>query len=696
MSQRTAYFPTVGGLDLVTPPIQRPPGHVIGGKNYLPRPEGYRRTPGFERYDGRPEPSAASYAVLNFDAGTATIAEGATVTGATSGATGKALIAAVVESGSYGASTAAGYLVLTTVTGAFQDNEALQVSGVTKCTADGTATDRGADNDADDSTWLLDAVATARALIGVVPGSGAIRGVWRYNGVLYAFRDNAGATAGVMHKESAAGWTAVGLGRSVAFTSGGTYVIAEGNTITGATSGATAVITRVVLTSGSWSGGDAAGRLIFASQTGTFQAENLDVAANLNVATIAGNSAAITLPAGGRYECVTYNFTGMSGNARMYGANGVGSAFEFDGTVFVPLLTGMTTDTPTHLAAHLNYLFLSFPGGSVQFSGLGDPYAWDVILGAGEFGIGQEVTGFVADYAGVLVVLGRNKVGVLYGSVFSGTGADGVLKIVSSEAGAAEWSVQPMSQPVFVDDRGVRTLSAVQEFGDFSAGSLSRLIKPLLDAKRRDGLSITASLRVRDQNQYRVWWSDGSGLVLGLEEQPAFMPLDYDGKVVRCAASVEDDDGNEMLFFGSDDGYVYRLDVGTSSDGEEIDAYLRFAFNNMRSPTQNKRFHKATLEINTDGPTAALRVTAECSYGNPDLPSVLGQDFTVAGSGGGIWNESNWNAVYWSSQVHGQAEAHLDGIGTSISLAVASRSAAEKPHVIHGVTLHYSPRGLAR
>ncbi len=128
-----------GGLDLVSPSIAMNPGRLIGGQNYEPEARGYRRVFGYERYDGQPKPSKASYWVLGFDAGSAAISEGDTVTGATSGATGKALIDAVVTSGSYGGGDAAGYIVLTVVSGAFADDENLQVSAVTKCVADGTA-----------------------------------------------------------------------------------------------------------------------------------------------------------------------------------------------------------------------------------------------------------------------------------------------------------------------------------------------------------------------------------------------------------------------------------------------------------------------------------------------------------------------------------------------------------------------------
>ena len=80
---------------------------------------------------------------------------------------------------------------------------------------------------------------------------------------------------------------------TLAYTSGGTYEIVPGDTITGATSGATARVVSVGQTSGTWAGGDAAGTFILDTVSGTFQAENLNVGANSNVATIGGASSAV-------------------------------------------------------------------------------------------------------------------------------------------------------------------------------------------------------------------------------------------------------------------------------------------------------------------------------------------------------------------------------------------------------------------
>ncbi len=78
--------------------------------------------------------------------------------------------------------------------------------------------------------------------------------------------------------------------KELAFTSGGTTEITVGDTVTGATSTATAVVVAVDLDSGTWAGGDAVGTLWVNEQSGVFQGENLDVGMSTNLATISGDS----------------------------------------------------------------------------------------------------------------------------------------------------------------------------------------------------------------------------------------------------------------------------------------------------------------------------------------------------------------------------------------------------------------------
>jgi hypothetical protein len=689
MAQQTKFFAARGGLDLITPAIEQPPGGLIATNNYEAHPRGYGRSDGYERYDGRQSPSTASYWYLNFDAGSAAISEGNTVDGGTSGASGEALINAVVSSGTYGGGNAVGYIVLTNVTGTFVDGEDLEVGAAKKSELNGTAVDRGASNDTDDTTWLRDAMETVRADIGTVTGSGNIRGVWTYNSKTYAFRDNAGATGVDMWESSSSGWSQVALGFRIPFTSGSAE-FSTGNTLTGVTSGATATLTNVALQSGSWAAGDAAGYFIMAAATGTFQAEEVNIGAGGNLATIAADKVANTLAAAGKFEFINHNFTGHSGSKKMYGVDGVSMAFEYDGTAFTPIKTGMTADTPNHIAAHKNHLFLSFTGGSVQHGGIGFPYQFTVLTGAAELGIGEEITGMRSDVSGYMVIGGRNSINILKGFDVD----DWYVEPWSTESGIIEWTMDKLGEIMFMDDIGVRNLSKARELGDFNLGTLTRKIQPIFEEKRNDGITITASIRSRAKDMYRLFFSDGTGVSIYLGrglKKPECMAFSLP-IVVHTTCSGENSSGDEVLFFGSTDGYIYQLDAGANHDSAEIVAYVRFPFNHVGSPTRNKQWFKATLEVDAR-PSVALGMTAEFSYAHDDQPPATENSFTVTG-GGGFWEEDNWDTFDWSAPVEGLAQSHIDGLGTNVSIAALSEGTYDDPHRIHGLTLHYSMRRL--
>ncbi len=691
MTQQTSFFPLTGGLDLVTPAIVARAGTAVSCLNYEPASNGYKRLAGYERFDGRPAPSDASFWQLSFAFGSAPILAGQIVTGASSGATGRALADAVVTGGSHAGMSAVGHVGLGVVKGAFLDGENLQVAGVAKAVCDGTAEEGESPDDASAARWQAAATANARALIAAIPGSGPVRGVWHYGGAVYGFRDNLAGNAGVMHKAGAAGWAPVTLSKRIDFTGGGTYEIKEGDIVVGETSAASAVVKRVARISGSWSGNSAAGTLIFDGQTGTFAAEQLKVGTNLGAATIAGNSSAVTLPPGGRYSFVNTNFYGSANLSRMYGCNGVGRAFEFDGTTFSPIVSDPSAaiDRPKRIAEHNEALVLALAGGAVSISVVGNPHSFDGTLGAVALGTGDEISDLLTG-RGALTILCENSIHNLFGSDHT----DYVVQKLSEEAGALAWTAQTVGSPIYMDNRGIRAMSPTQAFGNFNIGLVSSAVEPLIQRLVGGGTLPVASVRQRAKNLYRLFFADNSGLSLYLgKRQPEILTFDL-GKPVSCICSIEDGSRQERVFFGSEDGFVYELDRGTSFDGAPVPHFLRLVFNHMGSPQVLKRFHKAIIECEA-APGTALSVSADYDYGDPQSLGTNPIGVTLEG-GGGQWDLSNWGAFYWSAPFEGTGEAYLDGVGRNMSLLIAGEAADEPPHLLQGLTLFHSMRGLQR
>lgn len=689
MTQRPAPFRLGGGLDLATPAMLAAPGSAIGGVNYEPDEAGYRRFEGFERFDGRPKPSLATYATLPFDAGDTLVEAGDVVTGAVSGATGVAVVDHVVTSGDVSGGDAAGHLVLREVTGAFQDNEALQVSAATVATAAGTANPNGAETDADNTTWTALARAQRRAAIAAVPGQGPVRGVAVLSGAAYAVRDAVGGASAVLFKATASGWEAQSLGHYVAFTAGAVAAIAEGATLT--QGGVTATIERVVIMSGSFSGGDAAGRLVLSGISGGAFASGAATSGDTTI-TLSAGAVAHALPPGGRYEFVTHNFRGAAGAGRLYGANGVGRGFEFDGAVFSWLWTGLgdALDKPQHVAEFASHLWLGYLAGSWLHSGIGEPLDWRTAAGAGEIAIGSEVTGWTRT-ASVLVCYARTRIDYI-----SGTDATTFqLLPVSEDSGARRWTAQLADEPIYADDGAIRGLTATQALGGWRMGAKSRKIEKLMGLIRKRGAKPVASMRVRGRDLYRLLYDDGSGLSMHINgANPEIMPLDLP-ITAYCAWSSDGLDGaDDTQLVGAVDGFVYEMDAGIDFDGAELDAMVRLAFFSDGRPRINKRWHSAHLEID-GGAQATIKVTAESSYGAPTNPPAEATDFSIRGSGG-FWDTAIWDQFYWSAQVVGQGNARIDTAGANISLAIRSTSTGEPAHTLSVMTLHYTDRGLVR
>lgn len=664
-----------GGLDQVTPTLSLAPGVARTAVNFeCSITGGYTRIAGYERFDGRTNPSDASYSTLTANI-TGSIAAGNTITGATSGATGVVFIVS---------GTTVGY---TKASGTFQAGETLRVAGVPQgtVTALGPATPLTSQQSAQ---YLNLAADVYRADIQAVPGSGAIRGVAFYNGVVYAWRNNVGNTALVMHKSTGSGWTSIPYGFELSFNTG-VHALVDGNTVTGQTSGATGTIKRVVVESGSWSGGDAAGRLIFASVTGTFQAgENIRISTTTH-AHAGGAQTAITALPSGKVDTVVANFGGNVNTTRLYGCDGVNRAFEFDFTqgVYVPLNTGMAVDRPDHIAFHKNHLFLSFDS-SVQHSAIGDPYVWSPIFGAGEIALIDSVTAFLVlpgdQSTGAMAIYADDNTFMLYGT----SSADWNLVSYNVGTGAKPFSAQNLVSSFAFDDRGIMRLKTTLNYGNFDAAALTLNIRPFVQQRRN---LVTASGVNREKSQYRVFFSDGSGLYTTLvnDKYMGSMPVQF-AHAVACMCDGENPDGSETAFFGSTNGYVYRLDVGTSFDGEEIGASLILTYDAVKSPRMLKRWRRASLEI--DGSAyAEFSFNYSLAYSSTLVPQGLQESYSTNLSAS-FWDSVNWDSFIWDGRTLAPSEVEVVGTGENIAVQVSCNSDYFAPFTINSIILHYSMR----
>jgi hypothetical protein len=529
--------------------------------------------------------------------------------------------------------------------------------------------------------------------VSTVPGAGSILGIHQYNGKAYAFRNVVGNATAKMYVDNATtGWTEVDLGSTMAFTSGGVTPIIVGDTITGATSTKTAIVTRVQVTSGTWAGGDAAGTFTLRAQSGAFTAgENLNTGSGANLATATANATAVTLLPNGNYNFVNHNFGGSATTQMMFGCDGVNKAFQFDGTSFIQIATGMTTDTPDLVAVHAQHLFLSF-GASVQHSSLGDPLTWSVVTGAGELAMGEDVTSMVPQAGDssspAMVITTRNSTSVLYGTAATTWN----LVLAQPAAGAIADTMQAVGGRLYAfDDRGMVEVSRTIAYGNFDSAIVAREVLPWLTERKNFVIGSSVS---RTDNQYRVHFSDGYSLYMTVinGQIAGSMPV-YFPNAITCISSQEQSDGTERILFGSTDGYVYKIG-GTSFNGVAISATLYMAFNHLSSPRDRKRYRRMILDVS--GTNAA---TFNVGYALDYSSSEVEQGASVATATNHsvvMWDDFTWDSFTWDGAAGGPVRMDMTGTGYNVSIRIDSNTATAERFTFSGVTLHYTPRRLER
>ena len=595
------YVDLDGGLDISTPALKLSPGSCIDSGNFVPDiMGGYMRVGGYERVSGLPKPSDAVYYVFTV-ALTGAVAVGDTLTGVTSAKTAKVI-----------AKPSATQLIVTRLSGDFSAGESITVAA-TPVGSFSSSVQGGAETVELDIEYLRLAADEYRSSISAPPGSGAVLGVFRYKGIVYAFRNNAGGTASVMWRTTATGWELVpGLP---------------------------------------------------------------------------------ALNPGGRYQFIKHNFSGATGADKIYGCDGKNKAFQWDGTNYTQITSTASPDTPSCIVAHKNRLVLSILG-SLFISSPGNPTSGWAGVGVtpAEIGTGDILTGLLSlpgnNQTSSLAAYCQNKTSILYGS----TTADWDMVTIDPESGAAFGTAQFVGGGFALDNRGITSLTLTQNFGNFEASTVSQKVQAFIVS--RAGMAACSHI-LRSQNQYRVFFSDGLGLAMRVDsgQVNSIMPIALNDPIT-CCWSGEDENGDEVVYYGGANGMVYQAEIGTSFDGAAIEAWVRLAYNSARSPAVKKRWRRVNLEVKVPD-YLKLYCSYEHDYGDERVAASLQLTQDTPGGGGYfdqvIWDEFTYDAPYLSPPTY-----KLDGASRNISLLFYANDAYSRTFTLQSLIVHYTPTRLVR
>ena len=314
------------------------------------------------------------------------------------------------------------------------------------------------------------------------------------------------------------------------------------------------------------------------------------------------------------------------GTASGLGNRVYGQEFNFDGTNKIFFVDGVNSpaiwedDADTlsfpsgypsdvvgaeFLEIYKQHIFVS-KGSKLSFSAPYDETNFDVAAGAGSVDVGSPITGLKV-FRDQLFVFSRNAIQRLVGNSVSDFQLVPVTKDIGCISGA---TIQEVGGDVmFLAVDGLRLLGATDRIGDFNIGVPSQLIE-------RDVLKFISnydsftSLVIRGKAQYRIFGyrlTESKKIAKGLlttkfsaQGSEGFQWAETRG--IKAFVS----DGRyvpdfELIVFASEDGYVYRLESGSSFDGENIEAIYESPFMPIDDPKMRKTLYKMTLYTETTG-----------------------------------------------------------------------------------------------
>lgn len=409
----------------------------------------------------------------------------------------------------------------------------------------------------------------------------------------------------------------------------------------------------------------------------------------------------------GRYKWSIGQYAYLTGRAKqktLFWASGVDYPQYLNGDVVTDVIDGsFLPDDPltgfyaNNIVEFKNRLFVGYPDGSLVFSAAEDPLNFDPVSGAGEFYMEDDIVDLVVGPGDVLFVFCRTSTYIIksLADTDSGSGIVAQYKFhketFSKQTGSYEGTSQNIMGTVLsMSDKGITSLEATDTFGDFTLGYISKNVHRTL-MKYKD--TVTDTIVHRVNNQYRVFFRNGMGLVFSFNNEKkvkGVTKIQYPNPVL-CASEGYGNNGNLLMAFGSIEGKVFLMDSGTSFNGEDIVTKLTTSYDSYQSHAAFKRFRKLSLELKADRNFVLFgRITFD--YGEPGMPRASQEDFISEGEGG-VWGTDRWGAFTYGSAVTQNPTLYTSGYGKNMSISIASKDKYSKPHIVNAATVEYTVAG---
>ena len=371
---------------------------------------------------------------------------------------------------------------------------------------------------------------------------------------------------------------------------------------------------------------------------------------------------------------VRYDRYNISGTPTIMFVDGVNYPAKYDGTTFTTL-----NEAPVDLIGSsfvVNFKNQLFFGNNNQVI-FTAPYTDDnftAAAGGGTIGLSEDITGLIV-YREQLIVFTRRKIFRLTGNTI----ADFVLQPITLDIGCvAPDTVQEVGGDVmFMAPDGLRLLGATDRIGDFG---LSTASKPIQDIMTNFTSSHThfASCVIRGKSQYRVFGYASSisqtssigilGTQFADQSSQGMAWARLRGIYVYVVDSYYDDDEEELIVFANKDGYVYRMEAGSSFDGANIRASFSTPFFSINDPRIRKTMYKLTTYVDPRGAVSGT-ATPKYDFDPPNTPTATPISFgNSTTSTAAFYGNSTFGVARYGGKLVNVFTKQIIGSGRTVSI----------------------------
>jgi hypothetical protein len=434
---------------------------------------------------------------------------------------------------------------------------------------------------------------------------------------------------------------------------------------------------------------------VLAIPTVTSTAATLSI--NPTLASSPADNAAITFLSTDRSTGVKLRFSkyNIAGVDKIVGVDEFNKPFIWNNSTFITLY-----DAPADVIGakfvifHKNQMFFA-KGESITFTAPYTDNDFSAAAGAGVINVGGVITGLI-EFRESLIIFTDKTISQLTGNTL----ADFSLQPITKKVGCvATDTIQEIGGDViFLGPEGLRLLGATDRVGDFNLGVVSKPIQSEMTSLISSSSSFSSCV-IKQKSQYRIFGYNSNVStsaavgVLGTQTLGNETNVMSWGEIVGIKSYVADGDyvsQTETIVFAFEDGFVYKMEEGSSFNGSNILASFATPFVYINDARVRKTFYKMVLY--TD-PRGSLTTSVNLKLDFDDAGSIQPNTISISNDTGvvGFYGEigNTYGVAKYGTRLKKQFETQMVGSGFSASLQFVSNG-QNPPFSLDAATIEFS------